>query len=339
MDNINDPRLKARYKDDTNSLHSQLISPVLLREQQHGSHIFVPNNYDLAPKFKYQFHVAFNINTSVLKKLNSMNIPEISLLVKNTTLPSFTMATVSANQYNRKKYIQTQHKLIEVDISFHDDNVGIIHKMWKDYYGYYYADPASASNALAYSRSATKSFSSVNRTYGLDNNIKQMVPFFNYITIYQLSRHEYVSYKLINPMIGSWGSSKVDYSEVTTGSENTMKVGYEAVEYDNGVVEDGVAPENFAMSEYYDLTPSPIDTFETLLNSNYSLEQINEIELDYAKNAQITANQYFQSPKYAQPGILTAGRVKTQVDGLQYVSFPKTVKDPTIATPINTGKK
>jgi len=44
MDNINDPRLKARYKDDTNNLHSQLISPVLLREQQHGSHIFVPNN-------------------------------------------------------------------------------------------------------------------------------------------------------------------------------------------------------------------------------------------------------------------------------------------------------
>mgnify|MGYP003346969758 CR=1 FL=1 len=178
---------------------------------------------------------------------------ETGMLVKSVDLPKFTIQTETVNQYNRKKAIQTTHEPGEITITFQDDNMGLINKLWQNYYSYYYSDSSSAKSSNAYSRNATKNFNFVSKPYGLDNGSTS--PFFNYITIYQMARHEFISYKLINPIVSSWDHSKLDYSDTKT-NEFTMKIRYEAVTYNSGFVEHGDV-EGFGY-EHYDTVPSPL---------------------------------------------------------------------------------
>jgi hypothetical protein len=231
-------------------------SQTILRDQQHGDRIFNADQFRLAPKHKFLFHVAFNINPIALKSfsLSGRHNEEINLLVKSVDLPSFKINTVMLNQYNRKKVMQTGHTPGEISIKFHDDNMSLINQLWQNYYGYYYADTDSAHLYSAYSRNATKSNSFITAAYGLDNGSTN--PFFNYITIYQMARHEYVSYKLINPIITNWNHNKLDYAQTNATHDFDMKLHYESVAYGSGSVSAG-DPEGFALS-HYDNTPSPI---------------------------------------------------------------------------------
>lgn len=231
---------------------------VQLRCQQHAARTFVDDSFRLLPKNKFLFHVAFNINwaaisaTNLNAKLLKTLKSEINILVKTADLPSYTVNSVTLNQYNRKKVVQFQHKYNDVSIKFNDDNMGLINQLWQAYYTYYYQDPKSSATTSAYTRNATKKSSFITSPYGYSGPSKQ---FFNYITIYQMARHEFVSYKLINPIISSWTGNKLDYS----GKEShdfDMKLQYEAVYYDTGVVADGTM-EGFA-DTHYDWTPSPL---------------------------------------------------------------------------------
>jgi hypothetical protein len=89
--------------------------------------------------------------------------------------------------------------------------------------------------------------------FGLDAGSTS--PFFNYITVYQMARHEFVSYKLINPIISSWSHNKLDYSDTKT-REFDMSIAYESVAYGLGAVAAG-DPEGFALT-HYDTVPSPL---------------------------------------------------------------------------------
>lgn len=89
--------------------------------------------------------------------------------------------------------------------------------------------------------------------YGLDNN--SSVPFFTSIQIFQLSRKQYQSFTLINPIITGWQHDKLDNS-VNETVANTMQIAYEAVIYGTGAVQQGI-PKNFG-TEYYDKSPSPL---------------------------------------------------------------------------------
>lgn len=230
-------------------------STIYLKDQQHASRLFVDDQFRLAPKHKFLFHVAFNINRSACKdkSLLQRHKNEINMLVKSVSLPTFKVEVAIINQYNRKKAIQTTHEPGEITITFQDDNMGLINKLWQNYYSYYYSDSSSAKSSNAYSRNATKNFNFVSKPYGLDNGSTS--PFFNYITIYQMARHEFISYKLINPIVSSWDHSKLDYSDTKT-NEFTMKIRYEAVTYNSGFVEHGDV-EGFGY-EHYDTVPSPL---------------------------------------------------------------------------------
>jgi hypothetical protein len=102
-------------------------------------------------------------------------------------------------------------------------------------------------------RNATLSYDYNSMPFGFDNGSR--APFFNYIMIYQMARHEYVSYKLHNPIITAWNHNKVDYAQNTV-HDNTMTLQYEAVSYGNGNVSQG-DPEGFAI-EHYDQSLSPL---------------------------------------------------------------------------------
>jgi len=229
--------------------------PLVFRDQQHAAKLFVPDQFRLAPKHSFLFHVAFGINQGALQNINLVQRhgQEINMLVKSTDLPSFTMQTETLNQYNRKKVVQYQAKYGEIAMKFHDDNMGLINQLWQNYFTYYYADSTSASTPGAYSRNATKPWSAFGNPYGLDNG--STAPFFNYIKIYQMARHEYVCYHLYNPMISSWNHNKLDYTNQGI-HDFDMKIQYEAVSYSVGEVSSGEV-EGFGQS-HYDTTPSSL---------------------------------------------------------------------------------
>jgi hypothetical protein len=229
---------------------------ITLRSQQHAANLFNVDQFRLAPKHNFLFHVAFNINVSALKNANIVQRygQEINMLVKGTDIPTYKMDTEYLNQYNRKKIMQYQHKPVEITIKFHDDNMSLINELWQNYYSYYYADSTSANTNGAYSRNAMRNSNFIVAPYGLDNG--STTPFFNYIKIYQMARHEYVSYQLMNPIITSFGHSKLDYGDYNKTAEWEMKIMYEAVAYGLGTVTAG-DPEGFGLT-HYDTTPSPL---------------------------------------------------------------------------------
>lgn len=229
---------------------------ITLRDYQHASRLLVSDNQKLAPKLSFLFHVYFGINKQVVtdKYIIEKYPNELGMLVKNVNLPAFKIKHDTKNQYNRKKNYQYTHEFEEVSIKFHDDNASLILSLWKNYYQYYYADPTTSKIPNAYDRNAVLNYSYMKNPYGLDNNSK--IPFFKYINIYQLSRGSWISFTYINPLIVEFSHTNVDYA-AQEPHEMDMKIKYEAVYYDNGIIEDG-EPYGFAKT-HYDLTPSPLE--------------------------------------------------------------------------------
>jgi hypothetical protein len=233
-----------------------------LRCRQHALKTFNTDQFRLLPKDKFLFHVAFNVNWQAI---NPISIEasllqtlkyEINLLVRSTDLPAYQVSSETLNQYNRKRVVQYQHKYNDIKISFHDDNMGLINQLWQTYYKYYYNDPTVSSKKGSYNKTAMKEASYITNPYGYMGRVKQ---FFNYITIYQMSRHEYVSYKIINPLITHWGGNNLAYHSGESHNFD-LTLAYEAVSYGTGYVDDGQI-EGFS-TIHYDWMPSP-------LGSNY----------------------------------------------------------------------
>jgi hypothetical protein len=243
---------------------SQLLkstSNITLRDQQHAARLFSDDQFRLAPKHKFLYHVSFGINPGALLSVELLqrHRNEINMLVKACDLPNITPQVETINQYNRVKNTQYRIRYNPLNITFHDDNMGVINQLWQNYYNYYYADPSSAADTLgAYKRNATKNFSHINNTYGLDNYSGN--PFFKYIKIYQLARREYVEYTIHNPIVTGWNHNKLDSTQAGI-HDNQMTLAYEAVSYANGLVSDGDV-EGFGV-EHYDQTPSPLQAAPT----------------------------------------------------------------------------
>jgi hypothetical protein len=213
--------------------------------------------------------------------------------------------------------------------------------LWQNYYKYYYADPISAEDTNAYRRNATKNYSFVNNNYGLDNG--SLNPFFNYITIYQMARHEYVSYKLHNPIITNWNHNRVDYGQ-TAVHDNQMQLQYEAVSYNTGEITQG-DPEGFGL-EHYDSSPSPLQVGDsgsittaqpTFGSSNTTINSTSILE-----NVSKTVNGYQNTPFKSGTGLtsIITNPNKTSVSsitGLQGFTFPSATTNTTVAQPRKSG--
>jgi len=222
---------------------------------RHAARLFSDDSFRLAPKSKFNYHVSFGINTVALKSLNFdfRHRNEINMLVKKCDLPKFTIATEVLNQYNRKKIVQNKVDYTPINISFHDDRLGVTRQLWENYFRYYYADSTVAGKKGAYNRTAMTNSSFIKTPYGFDNN--SSIPFFDKITIYQMANKQYASYTLVNPVITAWNHDTLDYGS-SIPAEQSMTVAYEAVAYGTGNVSQGNPP-GFAQ-DHYDTLPSPI---------------------------------------------------------------------------------
>jgi len=322
--------------------NSFLYSPsnVTLKDWQHAARIFTDDQFRLAPKHKFLFHVAFSINPAALRNIDLVERyrNEINVLVKAVDLPQFKVSAETLNQYNRKKVIQTTHKYENLSITFHDDNMGLINQLWQNYYSYYYADTNSASTPGAYRRNATRNSNFITTPYGLDNGSTN--PFFNYITIYQMARHEYVSYTLVNPLITSFNHNKLDSSQPGI-HDFTMGLAFESVAYAYGEVTTG-DPEGFGFQQY-DQTPSSLQSGDGSGKQSPTFTQSPTLDGTQVLNTVTTQINTYQNTKENQNSgnlkSLTTAQATTSTSGLQGFSFPtvSTNNQTVIATQTKVG--
>jgi hypothetical protein len=260
-----------------------------LRDYTHASKTFRPNAYQYAPKFKFLFHVYFEINQSAY----AVGLPQganFGLAVKSVKLPSYSFDTHQLNQYNRKRIVQTKIKYDTVDINFHDDNGNLIRNLWYNYYTYYYKDASKPVVTVSGRQALTGGTNPNNANYNVRNiyaqditgdtdwgyigetsdtpatniqaaNGQTKVPFFKNITVFGFNQHNYVAYTLINPMINKFAHDTYNYAEGTGTMENTMTLDYETVKYFQGAIS-GKEPSNiiagFGINDHYDRVTSPI---------------------------------------------------------------------------------
>lgn len=262
-------------------------SSVVYRDYRHASKAFISNGYQLAPRYKFLFHVYFNINVGQIPQLQTAfgegNQARVGLMVKTIALPQFQMSLDTANQYNRKRLIQSKIEYLPVQITFHDDQADLVRNLWYNYYSYYYKDPTQpyinvpAQNGAAGTNAVAANGSLYNNRNIYDATIQNTdwgyvgesatssslvkPPFFNDIQIYGLNQKKYASYVLVNPLIETWYHDTYDYSAGDSTMINTVTIRYETVKYYAGAIggtnPSGVVP-GFADQAYYDVDPSPI---------------------------------------------------------------------------------
>lgn len=236
-----------------------LLSPRgQMGNQQHASRLFIDDSMRLAPKTKFNYYVRIEINKAALKAPNftQRHIDEVGLLVKNCDLPKFKFDTETLNQYNRKKLVYKMINYDPVNLTFHDDNQGVINALWALYYGYYIADRANPTSAYSSTQYMAKDDPRTNFRYGLDNNKAPGQDLIKSVSIYTMGRKRFVGYTLVNPRITSWQHGSMDYADGSTPAESAMTLEYEAVQYSSGIVSVG-NPKGFA-TLHYDNVPSPL---------------------------------------------------------------------------------
>lgn len=260
-----------------------------LRDYTHASKTFRTDSYGYAPKYKFLFHVYFDINRDYIPTTNQWPADQnFGLAVKNIQLPKYTFDLATMNQYNRKRVVQTKIKYDPIQITFHDDNANLIRKLWYTYYTYYYKDATNIDFNLSNGVSRTDG---MNQAYGLDRRDTyetnfgstswgyvgessklpessiaaglgiSKAPFFRAINIYGFNQHNFVLYRLVNPTIESFAHDTYDYAQASGIMEHQMTLQYEFVKYYEGAI-DGNQPSNFVpgfgVEDHYDRTVSPI---------------------------------------------------------------------------------
>jgi hypothetical protein len=253
-----------------NAFLFNLRSETHLRDARHANQIYTSSNFAFSPKTKYMYHVRFDPNSEVGNSATS-NVfkfqKELGVLVKSADLPSFRANIDNKQQYNRKKNIQTRIDYTDINIRFHDDSIGVTSALLEEYYRYYSVDANKVTNGVDGAYGPRDKYFARVPNYGLNNNRRN--PFFKSITIYQLSRREWIAYTLVNPLLSAWNHGSVQ-SEGSEFNENSITVAYEGVQYTSGSVK-GDTPAGFAdASVGYDVTPSPLGYIDDAMNGNLS---------------------------------------------------------------------
>ena len=249
------------------SIANGILSPKgNMADWQHAARLYTDRDMALAPKTKFLYHVQFEVTPPAQeiapKIFNGSTLNEIGMLVKRADLPKFTANVETKKKYNRVKNVQTSITYTPVSIDLHDDNEGITTALLQAYYRYYFADGnQQKDNGKAYAVSPHSTYENAmanNYKFGMDVN-NPGVPFFKNIKISTLSRGEYTTYTLVNPILTGWSHDNVDNSDGAGTMVNSIEIAYEAVFYDQGSTKAGAQGEPAGFGQdHYDNMPSPI---------------------------------------------------------------------------------
>ena len=229
-----------------------------MKDFRHASRLYIDDNFKLAPKQKFLFHVVFDIDNTVPARAFTTNERyELNMLVKSCELPKYNMNLEEKQQYNKKIYVGTKIQYSPVTITFHDDNADTVNAFWKSYYEYNISDSLSVANAGGVNTTKDNLYDLLpaSTQFGMDNAQKRKQPFLKNITIFALHKKRFTSFTLVNPIIGSFSHDNMDQADGAGIMSNTMQIFYETVLYGVGLVKTGVP--GFA-TVHYDLEPSPL---------------------------------------------------------------------------------
>jgi len=304
-----------------------------LRDAQHAHKIYTNSNFTFAPKQKYMYHVVFQPNAEVGNSTTANSFlfqKELGVLVKSTDLPSFRASVENKQQYNRKKNIQTRLDYQDIRMTLHDDNLGAVRAMLKEYYKYYFADGnrgTSGSQAAYLPRD--KYFGDV-PNYGLNN--RKRTPFFSYITIYQLARRQWFAYTLLNPLLSAWDHGNVDSTDGSF-NEASMSVAYEGVLYSEGTVDQNPIV-GFGDAEVgYDVEPSPLGIIDNAMGGEFGAGGLLPALLGAAVNEFFGGGQSSTSNfSAAVAGAVTSAVVAAATGGSTGVFTTDTQADTTVSS-------
>jgi len=232
-----------------------------MKDYRHATRLYLDNNFKLAPKQKFLFHVVFDIdNTTVGGRQFSQDEKfALNMLVKTCELPKYDMNLEEKIQYNKKVYVGTRIVYRPVTINFHDDNADTVNAFWKRYYEYNIADSQTIPVAGQYTYTKDD-FYNTNRVatqYGMDNAQQRGKPLLRSIQIFAMHQKRFTSFLLVNPVIGSFSHDDLDNADGGGIMANSMQVFYETVLYGAGTVKSPNMATGFA-DLYYDLEPSPL---------------------------------------------------------------------------------
>ena len=265
-----------------------------MRDYQHAARLFTDNFMRLSPKVEFLYHVYLDINEAAIRTPNpfygfssTAAKIETGMLVKNFNIPGVTVNTETKNQYGKKTNIQTAVQYNPVNLTFHDDNNGLIGGLWEQYFKSQYADSQfvdflqieptynfqtsktetidtaqelgignitpGSGRATAGTRTTTTSTKQTGLKFGFDNY--KSVRFFNSIKLYQLSKKRFFEFELINPIIQQWTPPTMNSSS-SNPAENQMSVIYEGIRYSTGRISTETVKGFTAL--HYDNIPSPL---------------------------------------------------------------------------------
>lgn len=283
-----------------NGFFDNLVSGTLnpkgnLADYRHASRTFNANQFRLAPKVKFLYHVFFEFSPNTMDKIlltwKDRHTLESGLMVKSVKLPAMEIDIETKKKYNRTKHVQTGIRYNAIDMTFHDDNLGMMTGMLEAYFKYYYADgwkdvvstfynknfPGASSGkgaASIYNPMAefeelsgamrlgdnTYKNAAMNKTlHGLNTGFEN--PFFKSIQISQMTRHTYTQFQIINPILSGWDFGDASSNDNTV-NELRATFNYESVWIERGATQSGkglsgTSPKGFGNLTHYDVTPSP----------------------------------------------------------------------------------
>ena len=259
----------------TNTFLKQIQQGDQIHDYDHASKLFLANNYELAPKNAFLYHVYFKLNTGV-KPLNGLNDStsgslsgiknaELGMLVKQISLPKFTIDSKTLNAYNRPNIVQTKVHYDPVNITFHDDSADLVRNFWYDYYSYYYRDSDYGSSKTTDPMTFIHDELTNPRTKkdwgytirGTQGGTSIKTPYLNSIEIYSLHNKKFSQYTLVNPIIKSFQHGQHNSSGYADLLEHQMVVDFESVLYSQGDV--SLNTVNGFGDIHYDKNPSPLN--------------------------------------------------------------------------------
>ena len=241
-----------------------------LKDFRHASRLYLDDNFKLAPKNKFLFHVVFNTDeTLFFNGFNTSERYQLNMLVKNADLPRYGMNIEEKIQYNKKMYAATRIQYEPVNITFHDDQADTVNAFWQKYYEYHIADSVAMNTDQQISATKDDAYDSIDAKtitkFGMDTPAARKKPYLKSIELFTLHKQRFTSMTLVNPVIGSFSHDNVDQADGAGIMSNTMQVFYETVIYKSGIV-GKVAVPGFATLNY-DNEPSPLTVLGRGTNS------------------------------------------------------------------------
>ena len=211
-----------------------------MKDFRHASRLYIDDNMKLLPKQKFLFHVVLTLNDVVTQtKFTPNELLELNMLVKACELPRYNMNIEEKTQYNKKMYAATRVAYDPVNITFHDDHADTVNAFWKKYYEYNVADPVHLVEELAETHAKDDYYQTKRAVtkWGLDTPKQSKLPFIKNIEIFVLHKQRFTSFRLVNPVIGSFNHDNLDAADGTGIMQNTMQILYETVRYRTGKVD------------------------------------------------------------------------------------------------------